>query len=249
MRSLLGRLPLVRNYRVLPAASPLVATDDLEPGFLEMYERCRPFTMTSLPRMYSVYQSVAHAVRNSVPGAFVECGVWRGGSAMLAALAFLTFQDPRRELYLYDTFAGMTEPTDVDVDTHRSPAWRIWRASRRGDVNDWCYASLEEVTDNMRSTGYPMDRVHLVKGRVEDTVPATIPARIAILRLDTDWYESTRHELVHLYPLLSRNGVLIVDDYGYWQGARKAVDEYFAREPLLLSRIDSTGRIGVKVSG
>ena len=248
MRSLLMRLPLLRNYRILHADSSVIATGDLEPAFMEIFERCRPFTMTSLPRMYAVYQSVSHVVRADVPGAFVECGVWRGGSAMVAALTLAALGDSSRELYLYDTFVGMTEPTAIDVDINQSPASCMWRASRRGDVNEWCYASIEEVTANMRSTGYPMHRVHLVKGRVEDTIPSMVPERIAILRLDTDWYESTRHELHHLYPLVSRNGVLIIDDYGYWEGARKAVDEYFARDPILLNRIDSTGRIGVKPS-
>ena len=249
MRSLLYRLPLVRRYRILEAASPLIAIDDLEPDFLRAYERCRAFTMTSLPRMYALYQSVRHVVRNRVPGAFVECGVWRGGSAMLAALVFAALGDTERQLCLYDTFAGMTEPSEVDVDMRKTPASRRWRASQRGQVNEWCYASLEEVAGNMRSTGYPIDHIQLVKGRVEDTIPVSAPDRIAILRLDTDWYESTRHELTCLYPRLSVNGVLIVDDYGYWEGARKAVDEYVEREPLLLNRIDSTGRIGVKVVG
>lgn len=100
----------------------------------------------------------------------------------------------------------------------------------------------------MESTGYPPERIHLVPGRVEDTVPAQAPERIALLRLDTDWYASTKHELDHLYPRLSDGGVLIVDDYGHFEGARRAVDDYLAEqaEPLLLNRIDYTGRIAVK---
>ena len=72
-----------------------------------------------------------------------------------------------------------------------------------------------------------------------------MPERIALLRIDTDWYESTRHELVHLYPRLSPGGVLIIDDYGHWQGARKAVDEYF-QAGLFLNHIDYTGRLAIK---
>jgi hypothetical protein len=98
------------------------------------------------------------------------------------------------------------------------------------------------------STGYPADRLHLVQGKVEDTLPGAAPARIALLRLDTDWYESTRHELVHLYPRLVPNGVLIIDDYGDWVGAKEAVDEYFAAQPFqpFLSRMDHTGRLAIK---
>ena len=98
----------------------------------------------------------------------------------------------------------------------------------------------------LAETAYP--RVEFVQGRVENTLPAAAPPEIAVLRLDTDWYESTRHELEHLYPRLVDGGVLIVDDYGYWQGARQAVDEYFGEtgEAILLNRIDDTGRIAVK---
>src|SRR5690606_24776929 len=101
---------------------------------------------------------------------------------------------------------------------------------------------------NMVSTGYPMERCHFVEGKVEDTIPATVPDRISLLRLDTDWYESTRHELEHLWPLLQPGGVLIIDDYGHFEGARKAVDEYFLdrSDAPLLNRIDYTGRIAIK---
>jgi hypothetical protein len=106
----------------------------------------------------------------------------------------------------------------------------------------------EVVRERVESTGYPPERIHLIEGRVEDTLPATAPDRLALLRLDTDWYASTRHELLHLYPLLGDGGVLIVDDYGHYEGARQAVDEYFAErgETVLLQRIDYTGRMAVK---
>jgi O-methyltransferase len=96
--------------------------------------------------------------------------------------------------------------------------------------------------------GYPEEQIHFVEGPVEETVPGSAPAELALLRLDTDWYESTKHELEHLYPRLARGGVLILDDYGYWQGARRAVDEYLAGldSPLLLNRIDHTARIALK---
>ena len=101
----------------------------------------------------------------------------------------------------------------------------------------------------MNSTGYDEGMVHLVKGRVEETIPQHAPDSIALLRLDTDWYESTKHELERLFPRLSKHGILIIDDYGHWQGARRAVDEYFAgnKIPILLSRADYTGRVAVKL--
>jgi O-methyltransferase len=103
------------------------------------------------------------------------------------------------------------------------------------------------VRATLLETGYPAERLHLHRGPVEETLPRQSPGPLALLRLDTDWYKSTLHELEHLYPLLAGGGILIIDDYGHWQGARRAVDEYFADSPpLLLNRIDYTGRIAVK---
>jgi O-methyltransferase len=187
-------------------------------------------------------------IRAGVPGDFVECGVWRGGSSMLTALTLNRLGDSERRLYLYDTFAGMPEPGELEVDALGHSARQQWSSEQRGDVNDWCYASLTEVRQNLLSTGFPAERLNLVEGLVEETIPGTAPDRIAVLRLDTDWYESTRHELEHLYPRLREGGVLILDDYGHWEGARRAVDEYFGVQAphLLLNRIDYTGRVAVK---
>jgi bifunctional ADP-heptose synthase (sugar kinase/adenylyltransferase) len=100
----------------------------------------------------------------------------------------------------------------------------------------------------MLMTGYPSSNLIFVQGKVEETLPRVIPDNISLLRLDTDWYESTRHELIHLFPLLSKSGVLVLDDYGYWAGARKAVDEYVVENniKILLDRVDGTGRVGLK---
>jgi hypothetical protein len=144
----------------------------------------------------------------------------------------------------------MSEPTEHDrALSGESAQAQLGRTSR--DHALWAVASLEDVQANIASTGYPRERIHFVRGKVEDTIPGTISERIALLRLDTDWYESTRHELTHLYPRLSRNGVLIIDDYGHWQGARQAVDEYFAHsaEPVFLHRVDYTARLLVKRDG
>jgi hypothetical protein len=159
-----------------------------------------------------------------------------------------------RDLYLFDTFEGMTEPTEADTSAYDEPAIDTWReAAARGEVAwagyfDAGVFGLDQVRALMASTGYPLDRVHFVVGPVEETLPAAAPEEIALLRLDTDWYESTRHELRHLYPRLVPGGVLIIDDYGHWDGARRAVEEHFREEaaPILLSRIDYTGRMGVK---
>jgi hypothetical protein len=214
---------------------------DLDTQTVELLRRVLPHTMTSPARILAVCSAVRHVEANSIPGAFVECGVWKGGSSMAAALSFT---DPR-PLFLFDTYEGMTAPTEHD---RHAASGRQAAAMLRGAPNGAtirCYSPLEEVQRNMAATGYPAGQISYIKGRVEDTLPAQAPERIAVLRLDTDWYESTRHELEHLYPRLSPGGVLIIDDYGYWTGARKAVDEYF-RGSLYLSRIDDTGRLAIK---
>jgi O-methyltransferase len=211
----------------------------------------RPMTMASPKRVVALWEAVDYVVRNSIAGDFVECGVWKGGSSIAAALAFKHFGDTTRRLYLFDTFEGMTLPTgfDREVTTGRL-ATNIVNEDFGGKPGAWCNSPLEEVKQNLEATGYPADKVILVKGKVEETIPAAAPRQIAILRLDTDWYESTKHELEHLFPRLQIGGVLIIDDYGHWEGARRAVDEYISanRMPLLLNRIDYTGRIAVRVA-
>lgn len=212
-------------------------------------EQIAPFTMTSLERQITLIQSVRYLARHGIRGCIVECGVWRGGSAMAVALTLIDEGDTSRDLYLYDTFEGMPPPTEIDrtVDGTLARTHLDRDPGKAGLV--WAVAGIDDVRRNMGSTGYPGARVKYVKGPIESTVPAqSPPGPIALLRLDTDWYESTKHELENLFPLLCKDGILIVDDYGHWEGARKAVDEYFAAlgRPYYLHRIDYTGRLLVK---
>lgn len=218
---------------------------DLTEDELATLAAVRPFTMTSVERIVALTQAVEYVQRSEFAGAIVECGVWRGGSMMAVARTLLAGGDADRDLYLFDTFEGMSAPTDTDRDHRGNSAAGLLDSSSR-DEAVWCYAGIEDVRANLESTGYPRERLHFVQGRVEDTIPDRAPDEIALLRLDTDWYESTAHELSHLYPRLRSGGILIVDDYGHWQGARKAVDEYFGGR-VLLQRIDYTGRLAVKL--
>ncbi len=226
----------------------------LPPDFDELTTRVfntvNPYTMTSPERVAALVEAVRYVHANDIPGDFVECGVWRGGSAMAAALVLGELGDESRELWLYDTYEGMSAPTAEDVDVSgRAADEKFAQRQLTEDSSEWCRSPLEDVHRNLESTGYPMEKVHFVKGKVEDTIPSEMPAgAVAILRLDTDWYESTRHEMQHLYPVLEKHGVLVLDDYGYWQGARKAVDEYFAAHGIrpLMGRVDSDGRMIIK---
>ena len=225
-------------------------TFDMEPEFKLLYETCRTETMTSIERMHALWSAVHYVQEAKIPGDIVECGVWRGGSMMLAARTLAAMGDVSRGLWLYDTFEGMTAPGSADVQamSGRSAEDILSGEVKSAENPFWAIANRQIVEDNMAATHYPSQMVHFVQGMVEDTIPASAPESIAILRLDTDWYESTQHELTHLWPLLSKGGVLIVDDYGYWQGARRAVDEHLASliDPPMLTRVDFTGRVAVK---
>ena len=189
-----------------------------------------------------------------IEGDFVECGVWRGGNALAAKLTFESLGSDKK-VWLFDTFAGMSEPTDVDRGAISGEIAReTFLASQNDDHNDWCFASLEDVRRNFEAARVDMAGVSFVKGDVLKTLRdhANLPGAISILRLDTDWYESTREELRVLYPRLSIGGCLLIDDFGCWEGARKAVEDYFAELPPrarpLLQYTDYTGRMGVKVA-
>lgn len=214
-----------------------------------IFEAVLPYTMTVPERVLCLIQAIQYVEKMKIPGSFVECGVWKGGSSMTAALALLREGSSSRELFLFDTYEGMSPPTEHDVTNDGLAAAAILAEQPKDKSNHfWAYSPLEDVKCNLQSTGYPMNRIHFIKGKVEDTIPATLPGEIALLRLDTDWYESTIHELRHLYPLLRSGGILIIDDYGYWKGSKQAVDEYFAtlREAPKLHEIDEVARYCVK---
>jgi hypothetical protein len=171
---------------------------------------------------------------------------------MAAAMAFALAGDTSRTLHLFDTFEGMNRPTDDDrLVSSGQQAMDKWLQTRNGDdASTWCQASLDDVRGNLARTAYPAERIRLVQGKVEDTlrVARHVPGRIAILRLDTDWYESTRVELEVLFERVTPGGVVIFDDYGHWAGAKKAVDEFLATQPVfLMHRIDDTGRMLIRV--
>lgn len=207
----------------------------------------QPLTLTSPERLASLIGGIKYVVQNDIIGDIAECGVWRGGSMVATALTLQMLGDTRRDLYLYDTFEGMSSPTEHDRDLTGESATKMLNDLPH-DSSVWAIAGLETVKANLLATGYPPNKIHFVRGKVEETIPATMPKSLSLLRLDTDWYESTRHELCHLFPLLSQFGVLLIDDYGHWQGARKAVDEFVANlpHPMYLHRIDYTGRLAIK---
>lgn len=231
-----------KNKRYFPVEATNSEIDTL--NFVKEY------TMTSSQRIWSLITATTYVIKNNIKGDFVECGVWRGGSSMAVARTLLALNDRSRALHLYDTFSGMTEPTQFDVEaTSGLQADALLNTTSKGDGNNiWCIASKEDVSMNMAKTGYPSEKVNYVVGDVSKTLQTPFPNEIALLRLDTDWYESTKIELEILFPRLVPGGICIIDDYGHWAGARRAVDEYFAKNNLSpwMHVIDETGRAFIK---
>lgn len=226
---------------------------DMPPHVREIYKTVSPYTMSSPERIYALCEAARYISENAIEGSIVECGVWKGGSMMAVAKSLMALDDTKRDLYLFDTFEGMSPPTSVDKTFDGVSADGLLDCSK--DLNKessdsvWCCANLQTVKEAMLTTGYPGQKIHFVEGKVEQTIPMKAPQQISLLRLDTDWYESTRHEMEQLFPRLIPGGVIIIDDYGHWQGAKKAIDEYIKANQvtILLNRIDYTGRIAVKL--
>ncbi len=237
-----------RGYRVKRPLVPL--THDFDPDAVRAIREVAGYTQTTPERIVALRDAVSYVARAGIPGDIVECGVWRGGSMMVVAHELLRQQDTSRRLWLYDTYTGMTPPTadDVTITGTSGAAWFDSELAKpEKDATGVTGVALETVQANVASTGYPTDRQTYVVGPVEETLlTQELPEQIALLRLDTDFHESTRAEMEVLYPRLVPGGILILDDYGYWQGARKAVDDYFADKAVLLVRLDNSARLVVK---
>ena len=219
---------------------------DLGEETADLVSRVKPFTMTTPERIAVLERAVDYVAHAGIPGSLVECGVWKGGSSMVIAIVALR-AEMERDLYLFDAYDTPIPPPGSS-DKNSPDDSLVVLGGATDELPYWAYVTVEEVAGNVAKTGYPDDKVHLVRGLIEQTIPAEAPDSIALLRLDTDTYESTRHEMEHLFPRLAIGGVLLVDDYGSHPGSKRAVDEYFGRtgEALLLNRIDQSGVIGIR---
>jgi hypothetical protein len=221
---------------------------DISDGkFWELAINCVDYSLLQIEGLYNIYNSIEYLCRNGIAGDIVECGVFKGGAMMMAAESLIHFCSFDRDIFLFDTFEWPTRPTDLDVDIDGNRAADLLNDFERRGLRFKPF--VEEVKDNLRKTSYPFNRFRMVIGPVEQTLPHDGVGPIALLRLDTDFYESTYHSMVHLFPKLVRGGVLILDDYGFWKGCRKAVDQYIAENglALLLNRIGLSIRCAIKL--
>jgi O-methyltransferase len=221
---------------------------DTEINFVESASK---FSMTGHDRIFCLLRAIQHVDNNNLEGDFVECGVWKGGNLILFKKMIEKLNIKDKKIYGFDTFEGMSEPTDHDSDGDGYLGGfkaEYYMSKQKKDVNIdniHSYAPINIVEQNFINNTDNMDNLILIKGKVEDTlkVQSNIPEKISILRLDTDWYESTKIELEILYPRLVKNGVLIIDDYGEWSGSRKATNEFFKDKKIAMFKIDRAARL------
>lgn len=211
----------------LPTRQRANFPDIPDEDFWRLYDIGKQYSMIHVTGFFNIYSSIRYVCENGIEGDFVECGVWLGGASIFAALAFRHFGATQRKVHLYDTFAGFPENSyDVRAgEKVRGPRYKNFRKAVEG---------------NIRDSGISEKDYTIVEGPVEQTLAQALPTQISILRLDTDHYSSTRIEMEQLFPRLSQQGILIVDDYGMYEGSRRAVDEYLSSIncKLLLTRID-----------
>ena len=219
--------------------------------FNKFYKICEIESLNvSRDRFLSLFQSINYIYKNNIEGDIVECGVFRGGSAMMIALSMKQFENTeKKKLWLYDTFEGMANPTKFDINILNQNAIEELSKNKKSENKKdiWAYSSLGHVKKNLSKTGINQENIIYIEGLVEQTLQAKRPEKISLLRLDTDFYESTKAELENLYPSLQEGGIIIIDDYGHWEGCKKAVDEFFFnKKNIFFQQIDYSGIIGVK---
>lgn len=248
MKKLIQSLLNKVGYKLVPNADPFNFPVEMTKEERALVELAGQYSMTGPLRMWALVQSIRHVATKDLEGDFVECGVWRGGNLVLMK----KMQEAcglDREIYAFDTFEGMSEPTEIDVDFAGKSVDKMMKSQPKKETinNIHAYCEIDTVKKNLASCGVN-DGIRFIKGKVQDTLPdeKNLPEKISILRLDTDWYESTKAEMEILYPRLVKGGVLIVDDYGHYKGAQVAVDEYFGDAKPWLHFVDYTCRLAIK---
>lgn len=204
-------------------------------GFVNHYINGRAVTMLPLARLENLRSCVAEIVREGIPGDLIETGVWRGGATIFMRGLLEAYGDDARAVWVADSFEGLPEP-----DGEQFPKEA---AFHRGTTMQRYYkkmaATIDEVRANFEAYGLLDQRVRFLKGWFKDTLPSAPIEKLALIRLDGDYYESTMDGLTNLYDKLAVGGFVIIDDYGEdaWTNCRQAVDRFreqrAIRDPLI----------------
>jgi hypothetical protein len=199
-------------------------------------------------------EAILYCEKNKILGSYVECGVKAGKHPLLACNTILQNNLNKRDIYMFDTYEGLTKPGKYDYTRKNAKYnmsnesviknWEVKKVSEK--TNKWCYCSLEDVKNNLYQRNYPKDKLHFIKGDVMETLleEKNIPDKISVLRLDTDWYESSKFELEKLYHRVADGGVVILDDYFHWDGQRRATDEFLQENNLKKKIIKNNKKTG-----
>ena len=215
----------------------------------ELIDLVKSYSMTPQIRIYNLIKALKHINHKKILGDYVECGVWKGGNIILFKKIIELTNDSNRKIFAYDTFEGMTEPDKNDFDISKNLNAKIlMNKDKEKKTNIWGVCSLEDVKNNIQSNVKNIDNIRFIKGPVEKTldIQDNLPEKISLLRLDTDWYSSTRKELEILYKKVSPGGIIIIDDYGHWGGSKKAVDEFFLNKYVWMHYVDYACRLIIK---
>lgn len=249
LSNFLNKLLNIFDLRIVYNRDHIFNHNDFE---IENIKISKMYSMTGEKRMSYLTKAINYIFQNKINGDFVECGVWQGGNLILMQ-RLLDYYNENRNIYGYDTFEGMTAPNENDIDINNKDAANLMHNENKIENADtqniWCYSSLETVRKNFKKYS-KKNNLKLIKGDVNLSLKDTrnLPEKISLLRLDTDFYDSTKIELETLFPLVVKNGVIIIDDYGHWKGQKKAVDEYMSKNKIspFLFEVDYSCRIFVK---
>ncbi len=235
------------GFQIINKKQKIVELTDEDKNYIKLVSK---FSMTTEIRIYSLIQSLKYIKYKNIKGDFVECGVWKGGNIILFK-KFLEkyFKQEDRQIYAYDTYEGMNKPSDFDYNLqNKKKAEKLLLDDKNKTTNIWGIYGLDQVKTNLINNTDNLDNINFIKGEVEKTLDLekNLPSKISILRLDTDWYESTKKELEVLYDRVTSGGVIIIDDYGHWGGSKKAVDEFFKNKYVWMHYIDYACRLIIK---
>jgi hypothetical protein len=212
-------------------------------------EKTKEYSMMPYVNIQTLYEQAIYCEKNNIQGSFVECGVWKGGAVGAMAMANLKHGVSRRDLHLFDSFDDICSP-NAEIDGTKA----VDDVFNYSNINKESFLSgqltpIEGFYDFLGGHGtvddcsnllfnhikYPREHVHFHKGWFQDTLPKDADKidKIAILRLDGDWYDSIKICLDYLYDKVAENGIVIIDDYGYYQGCTKAVDDFFKERNII----------------